>query len=44
MRKKNHCHSAWSCHLSVLRIKPNEECATKRVFGVIISYNNVVGK
>ena len=30
--------------LSVLYMKQTEECAIKRVFGVIIWYNNVVGK
>ena len=36
--------TARSCHLSVLRINQNEEFATKRVFGVTICHNNVVGK
>ena len=29
---------------AVLCINQTEECATKRVFGVIISHDNVVGK
>ena len=36
--------TARSCHLSVLRMNQTEECATKRVLDVIISYDNVVGK
>ena len=31
-----------SRHLSVLRMNQTEECAMKRVFGVIIWYNDVV--
>ena len=33
-----------SCHLSVLRMNQTEEFAKKRVSGLTISYDNVVGK
>ena len=36
--------TARSCRLSVIRMNQTEECGTKRVFGVIIWYNDVVGK
>ena len=36
--------TARSCHLSVLRMNQTDECVTKRVFGVIIWYNNVFGQ
>ena len=36
--------TAQSCHSFVLHMNQTEECATKRVFDVIICYDNVVGK
>ena len=36
--------TARSCHLYALHMNQAEECATKRLFGVIVWYNNVVSK
>ena len=36
--------TARSCHFSVFHMSQTEEFSTKRVFGVFISYDDVVGK